>query len=377
MKKNTLYLLISCCLLLMASRSYAASLFVNCPLREAETSVTTRIASPWWTTPYLGRQVDVEVRNVGGRQTLSCLYEAGGGEVAVVRRFPPGYTSCRAGREGFRCSRGGTSLGIKCPEGLVQTDVTSPVQPPWWTTPVAGRLQDVAVMDIAGQPALACIYQGRSSPRVSVMREYPPGYDRCRTEGNGFRCDGSGELKAGSVSREHRQTVIKDNSVSVGNVKKQHDQVLKSKGDKGSATAKYGAGSVCTDLRISKIQVSDITRQPDNRFSFTLYGYLENSSGHDWMSGEGQQRVHIYESKRLAREVPFEIMRDGSSNGLYLDVQDWQLNDPRSPDYSYRIVFDPDTRTDDNSMNDDCRSGNDYKHISRQEIDRIIRASGK
>ena len=376
------YLAVLCLLLLVTSDAMSKSLFINCPLRDVESGVTSSITSPWWSTPVVYSPTQVEVGNVGGKSTLTCRYGNNPSrERAVVRNFPPNYENCRTDGNGFRCTKGSNTLTIRCPTSRVESGVLGRITHPWWSTPYIGNLLDVEVTNVAGRPALMCLYQTHRS--VPVMRPFPPGYDSCRVEGDGFRCDGSTSTSAvGNVSKKHTETVKSNKSTSVGNVSKKHTQSVKSSKNQKSASAKITPSTKskdefsCTDLKITKILVDDINRRPDKSYDFTLYGYLVNASGSDWVSSEGQQSVYIYKNKELARDAPFQNMYNNTSTGFHLEVQNWKLNNPNPPNYSYRITYDPDIHVDGNDKNNDCSSKNNTMTISGEKINKAIRESG-
>lgn len=83
--------------------SPAAREFVQCPLERANTTVTSPLPEPWWTTPQVGTLQDVKIETIGNKRTLMCGYWAYGTTVYVMREFPKGTTDCRPAKNGFWC----------------------------------------------------------------------------------------------------------------------------------------------------------------------------------------------------------------------------------------------------------------------------------
>ena len=393
--------------LLFASEAQSASQFINCPATEIETGVSSRITSPWWSTPRTGRLMDIDVMRVGGNMTLSCIYDGGPREVPIMRRFPPGYARCTADGGGFRCTKSGNTLTVDCPARQVVLDVTSSVTSPWWSTEVTGTVKDVEVMTIGGQPALACLYVGRSGEGVPVMRRSPSGYDSCREGKGGFDCtkastntkENYGGKAVGKPGNKYTESV-KTNEISksvqakeipasksssdkaVGKTGNKYtksvmtNEISKSMQAKEIPVSKSSSGKVCTDLKVGDINVTNIS-QYSGDYNFTLVSKLNNNSGYDWVSSSGQQSVYIYKNKEVLRKVPFTNLRNGDEEEMTLNIRGWGLDRPGQPKYSFRLMYDPDIKNDSNNKNDDCNSKNNLKTITGAEINRKLRETGK
>ena len=76
---------------------------INCPAAQVRTEITTKLPTPWWNTPQIGKLESVLVQNIGGKQTLVCRYEAYGTKVSVMRLFPEGARGCSAAGNHFMC----------------------------------------------------------------------------------------------------------------------------------------------------------------------------------------------------------------------------------------------------------------------------------
>jgi hypothetical protein len=72
---------------------------------------------------------------------------------------------------------------IDCPLSQARRTVTNDLPSGWWTTPLVNNLSDTRVQDIAGEPALMCIY----GPSGSIQRNAPPN-TTCRARTGGFEC---------------------------------------------------------------------------------------------------------------------------------------------------------------------------------------------
>lgn len=81
--------------------------FIDCPVKERRTEVTTPLPQPWWKTPQIGKLERVSVQTIGGNRTLVCEYWAYGRSVSIMRAFPEGATDCLAeGKDTGRSAQG-------------------------------------------------------------------------------------------------------------------------------------------------------------------------------------------------------------------------------------------------------------------------------
>lgn len=133
----------------------------------------------------------------------------------------------------------------------------------------------------------------------------------------------------------------------------------------------------CTGLKITNILVDDINRHSGSTYDFTLYGYLVNEFGSDWVSSEGQQSIHIYKNKELMRDAPFRNIFNNISTGFQLLVQNWDLNNSNPPSYSYRITYASDIHVEGNDKNNDCTLKNNTIAITGKKINDAIRESSR
>ncbi len=78
---------------------------IRCPLPSATRSITDPLPPGWWTTPVANRLTGTRVQDIGGKTALMCLY----GDSGSIQRYAPAGQSCRALRDGFRCTGSRTS----------------------------------------------------------------------------------------------------------------------------------------------------------------------------------------------------------------------------------------------------------------------------
>ena len=74
---------------------------------------------------------------------------------------------------------------VKCPLQKAKRTITDNLPNGWWTTPIVDRLSQTKVMNIAGKPALLCVY-GKAG---SIQRNAPAN-QKCRAVTGGFVCSG-------------------------------------------------------------------------------------------------------------------------------------------------------------------------------------------
>lgn len=104
--------------LALSSMANGAESFVECPVQELDSAVTTSLPKGWWATPQTGELLGTEVSPVAGRPVLVCKYRGFGGSISVMRNLPGGFASCKATQGGFRCISSGAAEG----DGSVRTD---------------------------------------------------------------------------------------------------------------------------------------------------------------------------------------------------------------------------------------------------------------
>ena len=73
---------------------------IQCPLPEAQRTITNSLPQGWWTTPIVDRLSNTRVANIGGKPALICKYGKSG---SIQRSAPKGQT-CRPLARGFECS---------------------------------------------------------------------------------------------------------------------------------------------------------------------------------------------------------------------------------------------------------------------------------
>ena len=106
---------------LLGSAANAAAEYIECPLTQARTEITSPLPSGWWQTPQQGSLEETKIQNIGGTPTLMCGYWAYGQTVYVMREAPAGAT-CTADGNGFTC----TTPGVVAPSAPV-THKTGPL----------------------------------------------------------------------------------------------------------------------------------------------------------------------------------------------------------------------------------------------------------
>lgn len=87
---------------------------------------------------------------------------------------------------------------VNCPLPTVTRGITATLPSGWYTTPVRSRLTETRVMDIGGQPTMACVY----SEAATVLREVPAG-QVCTARAGGFECGSSSAPAPTPTSEVH------------------------------------------------------------------------------------------------------------------------------------------------------------------------------
>ncbi len=73
---------------------------INCPLPDAQRTITNTLPSGWWTTPIVNSLTETRIQDIGGTPALVCVYGAAG---SVQRNAPDNHT-CTARTGGFDCT---------------------------------------------------------------------------------------------------------------------------------------------------------------------------------------------------------------------------------------------------------------------------------
>ncbi|RAV28836.1 hypothetical protein [Sinomicrobium soli] len=93
----------------------------------------------------------------------------------------------------------------------------------------------------------------------------------------------------------------------------------------------------------------------------------------DFRSGEGQQSVYLTEKPAAGKSITliskkFKDLDAGETVELQFTHQGWRVSKEFPPSFKVQISFDPDLYIDDNPLNNDSNSNNNFKEITGQQI---------
>ena len=112
------------------------------------------------------------------------------------------------------------------------------------------------------------------------------------------------------------------------------------------------------DPRAYQIEFSLVSSTSPPYGRIEIKGTADNYGTEEFVSGEGQQSLQLYEGSTLVSEQPFQnLALDETVEVTY--ERDWSLSSEFLPS-SYQIViaYDPDILMDGNEDNDDCNTNN-------------------
>ncbi|HRE61630.1 MAG TPA: hypothetical protein PLA85_06585 [Micropepsaceae bacterium] len=98
-----LFLLALITFISQAAPARAASINIVCP-QNVRVEATSGVTAPWTATPQVQNVFTTRLMDLGGRQTLACVYRFYGGEYIVWRDRDPVYPNCQAVEGGFYCT---------------------------------------------------------------------------------------------------------------------------------------------------------------------------------------------------------------------------------------------------------------------------------
>lgn len=100
-----------------------------------------------------------------------------------------------------------------------------------------------------------------------------------------------------------------------------------------------------------------------------LTGVVKNIGESDYISGESQQLVNLYESvpgvstPNVRKSISFTNLDMGEEVILRDTIRNWSKATEFPNNYRVEIVYDPDIYIDGNEHNDDINSSNNFKEI--------------
>jgi hypothetical protein len=123
----------------------------------------------------------------------------------------------------------------------------------------------------------------------------------------------------------------------------------------------------------AKIAITNIHKQSDGTFVFTLTGYVANVGSGDYISRNGQQFAVLSEERlgagsRKLRQLNFVNMSRGAQMSTSYLVKHVSLSTEFLPGYQMAIQYGPDIYSDGNVRNDDCNRSNNMASISGEQI---------
>jgi hypothetical protein len=275
-----------------------------------------------------------EVYDIAGQPALVCSYRGFAAAIPVMRRIPPGYSSCAAVTGGFDCS----------------SDARAQRAPAANATPVTQARSNAQIATQSSNDAKPATTRAVvQAPTAS--KEVAPATTQTRAQA---------PVARGQAAQKEVIRALPGNRVSNANVPLQ----------------------LCADPAVTRILVRGISRQSANVYNFVLTGYIGNEGTADYRSGAEQQQVQVYRTpqgaaRRLVKSERFGNLRVRDSVDILQREFSWNTTTEFPPSFEFVIVYDPDIVKDGNTANDDCRPTNNRLTITGAEINAQIRASGR
>jgi len=166
-------------------------------------------------------------------------------------------------------------------------------------------------------------------------------------------------------------------SKSIGNTNiSSADAVTSTSSNRAVDAAVMDSGNICTDLKLTNIRVTDISRG-SRGYNFTLRSKVKNISETNWRSNPGQQGVYVYKGGVDIHNTQFTDIRRGAEIDIEVILRNWRIARSSLPDYLFRITYAAGINDDGNNKNDDCNTANNSRTISGTDIKRKIEESGR
>ena len=133
----------------------------------------------------------------------------------------------------------------------------------------------------------------------------------------------------------------------------------------------------CPDPAAVELRVANVrTRRGTSGtvYEFDVVGTVRNVGAGTWSSGRGQQIASLARNGTTVSSRDFVSLSPGASFSLSHRMS-IHAAEEFPPEMSLRISYDPDIRIDGNTANDDCRTGNNQRRLTGQELLRLAATS--
>lgn len=126
----------------------------------------------------------------------------------------------------------------------------------------------------------------------------------------------------------------------------------------------------------ARLTLSNIRRNSDGSYNFTLNAGVSNVGSADYQSGNNQQGARLYPTgssrTTLANLNSWSNLPAGRSVSTQFHVRNYRTSTEFFTGYTLRISYDPDIRMDGNPNNDDCRNSNNVISIDQASVHRQL-----
>lgn len=131
------------------------------------------------------------------------------------------------------------------------------------------------------------------------------------------------------------------------------------------------------DPVVASFQAKLVNRYSSTRGRVQLTAKIKNYGMQDFVSRAGQQSIQMirdwgYGRPDSLRSRDFAQLNRTETITLTYSL-DWTLSNEFPPEkFTVYIGLDPDIYMDGNKLNDDCRQGNNVRHITREQVDALF-----
>jgi hypothetical protein len=129
----------------------------------------------------------------------------------------------------------------------------------------------------------------------------------------------------------------------------------------------------CPDPAVTNLQV-EVLEKSGSTGTIRVTGTVTNVGLQTFDSSPGQQSIRMTRGNTQVATQAFEDLAPGESLSISVEAE-WDRLSEFLVGYTVRITYDPDIFIDANEENDDCRTANNSRTISVEEINEAFDAA--
>lgn len=148
----------------------------------------------------------------------------------------------------------------------------------------------------------------------------------------------------------------------------------------GAMLAAPGAFATCAgpDLAVVELSIGAVESKRPNTYDFEISCVVRNEGGADFVSTDGAQGIHFYETQtgdsepRRLKFRHFEALPKGETLKVSRNILDFPADGVEGMRFACRIEYDAALATDDKPGNDDCNLINNQMELDRASVLKLL-----